>query len=113
MADFEPSYEQTFSAYTAMADFEPNRSEVLVLLTAAPTCQSVMRAFWQMVLRAPRHRRWDGGVDTRPDAIPPRRARRHPMRQGFFWPMPVFLPPALGLDHAPPSPDYSPGVSAV
>ncbi|KAK3239490.1 hypothetical protein CYMTET_50582 [Cymbomonas tetramitiformis] len=29
---------------------------------------------------------------------------------GVFWPVPV-SPPVPGLDHAPPSPDYSPGTS--
>ncbi|KAK3269486.1 hypothetical protein CYMTET_22077 [Cymbomonas tetramitiformis] len=51
-----------------------------------------------------------GGVSIRPYVIPPRRVRRHQMRQGFFWPVPLFPPPP-GLDHAPPSPDYSPGSS--
>ncbi|KAK3248166.1 hypothetical protein CYMTET_42360 [Cymbomonas tetramitiformis] len=48
---------------------------------------------------------------AQPDAILPRRVRRHQACQGFYWPMPVFPPPP-GLKHAPPSPVYySPGTS--
>ncbi|KAK3280632.1 hypothetical protein CYMTET_11533 [Cymbomonas tetramitiformis] len=49
-----------------------------------------------------------GCVDTRPDALPLRRARRHRMRQGFFQLVPVFPPPP-GLDSPPSSPHCSPG----